>query len=110
MPCPRVRDERDAGVLERVDRRDVQVDEANVGLGEQRTRGGREVAPAGADADDDVGLARDRVRRGAAGDADGADRRDVVVGQRPLARLGLADRDARLLREVRAAPRWRRCR
>ena len=88
-----VADERQAGVLERVHARHVEVDEPRV-LGEQRARGGREVAPARADAEDHVGLAGDRVRGGRAGGADRAERLRVVVGQRALAGLRLRDRDA----------------
>ena len=100
------------GVLERVDGRDVEVDEARV-LGEQRARGGREVAPARADAEDHVGLARDRVGGGRAGGADRAERLRVVVGQRALAGLRLGDRDAGRLGErarARRSPRRRSCR
>jgi hypothetical protein len=76
-----VADERERRVLVRVDGGDVEVDEADVVGGENRPRGGGEVAVAGADADDDVGLAGERVGRGRAGRADGADGLRVVVGQ-----------------------------
>ena len=62
--------------------------------------GGREVAPARADAQHHVGLARRGVGGGGAGVADRAERLRVVVGQRALARLRLAHADPRRLREL----------
>ena len=108
-----VGDERQPGVLEGVDGRDVEVDEADVGSAEGAARRGREVAPARADAEHDVGLAGERVGGGRAGGADRAERLRVVVGQRALAGLRLGDGDRRSPRRARAArrsPRRRSCR
>ena len=82
------------GELVGVERRDVEVDEADVVGGEHGPRRGGEVAVAGADADHEVGLGGERVGGGRAGGADRADRLRVVVGQGALAGLGLGDRDA----------------
>ena len=95
----RVGEQRHARVLGRVDRRDVEVDEAHVRVGEDAARRGGEVAPARADAEHDVGLAGDRVGGGCAGGADRAERLRVVVGQRALAGLRLGHRHAGRLGE-----------
>src|SRR5690606_40776229 len=62
----RVRDDGDAPELGGVEPGDVDVDELHVRVAEQAPGRGREVAVAGADAEDDIGLARERVRRGGA--------------------------------------------
>ena len=80
---------------------------------EQAARGGREVAPAGADAEHHVGLARQRVRRGRAGRADRADAaaggRRAASPCRPASRRP-GCRSPRRARAARRSPRRRSCR
>ena len=59
----RIAEQRQPALLRRVERGDVDVDEAHARVLERRVRRGREVAPARADADHQVGLARQPVRR-----------------------------------------------
>ena len=88
-----------------VERGDIEVDESHAIGGEDCPRGGREVAVASADPDDEVGLVGDRVGSRRPRRSDGTQRLRVVVGQRPLACLGFPDRDSRRLGECREAPR-----
>lgn len=94
-----VPDQLSAAHLERVGGADVQVDEADVRVLEEGGGGGREVGPAGADAEHHVGGAGQFVGGGRPGVADAADVAGVVVEQRALARLGARDRDAGVLGE-----------
>ena len=73
---------------------DVDVDEPNVWVLKRGPRAGREVAVAGADADDDVGLRGDSVGCRRAGGSDGAEGAWMIERQRPLAGLGLRDGDS----------------
>ena len=91
---PGVGHHRDGGVLEGVHRGDVDVDEADLGVGEDAVGGGGEVGPAGADPDHHVGLAGHGVGPVGPGHADGAEGRGVVVRHRALAGVGLGHRDA----------------
>ncbi len=93
-------DERQGGVLRRVERRDVELDEAAFGTGEEAARGGGEIGEPRADREHEIGLGGERVGGGAAGDADRADRLRMVAGERALAGLGLGDRDAVALGEI----------
>ena len=94
-----VRDHPEPGVLDRVQPGDVDVDELHVRVLEDRPAGRGEVGVAGADADHQVGLGRDGVGGRGPGGADRTQALRVVVDQGPLARLGLADGDARGLAE-----------
>src|SRR5918995_717356 len=89
-----------AGVLVGVEVGDVYVDEANVGVLESGFRGRREVAPTGADPDDEVGLAGRAVGGGSAGGANSPEGERVVVEHSALAGLRLGDRDAGLFGEA----------
>ena len=87
------------GVLARVEPCDVDVDEPDTLVLEGGSRRGREVAPPGADADDEVCLSGERVGGGGPGGADGPHLLRVAVRERALARLALPDRYAGLLAE-----------
>ena len=86
-------------MLEGIDFRDVDVDEADLGILERGLGCRGEIAQARADGDDQVGLARRDVRARSAGDADRAEILRVIEGQRALACLGLSHGNAGLLRE-----------
>src|SRR5687767_10956933 len=101
----RVADEREAGVLVRVELRDVHVDEAHVARLERGLRHGREVAPACPYPDDEVGLLRERVRGAVPGDTDRTDASRVVVREGAFAGLRLGDGDAARLRPHRERDR-----
>ncbi len=104
-----VGDQRDAGVLERVERGHVDVDEPDVRVLERGTGRGGEVAVAGADADHDVRLAGERVRGRRTGAADRADGQRVVVGRASPCRPGSRRPGCRWPRRRRAARRSPRC-
>ena len=91
---PRVGDDHRRGVLGRVERQHVDVDEGHLRVGEDGVAGGGEVGVAGADTDHQVGFTRDRVGGRVAGGAHAADRHAVVEVDRALACLGVGDRDA----------------
>ena len=91
--------DREPGVLARIEPRDVDVHEPDTLVLEGGTRRGREVAPPGAHADDEVCLSGERVGGSGPGGADGAHLLRVAVRERALARLALTDRYAGLLTE-----------
>ena len=87
-------------VLDGVDRGDVDVDELDVRVLEDRPGRGGEIRVPGADPDDDVRLPGEQVRRRVPGGADRAQVQRVVERQRALAGLGFGDRDAGGLDEL----------
>ena len=91
---PGVGHHRGGGVLEGVHRGHVDVDEPDLGIGEDGVGGGGEVGPAGAHPHDHVGLPRHGVGPVGPGHADGSQGRRVVIGHRALAGVGLGHRDA----------------
>ncbi len=93
-PCPGVADQGARGQLVRVEAGDVEVQEAYVGVLEERAGGGGEVGVPRAHADHQVGRAGEVVADRGAGVADAAEVGRVVVPQRALAGLGGRDRDA----------------
>ena len=86
-------------MLDRVDSRDVDVDEPYVRVLEGRPACGGEVGITGADADHHVGVASNGICGRGAGGADGAEALRMVIDQRALASLALADRNAGRLAE-----------
>ena len=78
----------------------IDIDEADAFARESRLGGAGEIAVARADADHEIRLARQQIGALGAGDADGAQVERIVVSQRALARLRLADRDAGALGEA----------
>ncbi len=92
---PRIGDHGDpAAVLVRVERSDVDVDEAHLRMLEQRAAGRGEIAVAGADADHQVRLSGQPVRRRPTGGSHTAECLGVVPVQRPTAGVRGADGNA----------------
>ena len=107
---PRVGDDRQAALLGGVERRNVDVDEADVRILERRLRRGREVAPPRADADHEVGVAGQPVGGRRPGRADGAEAQRMVGDERAAAGLGLAHGNAGGVDELAQGAERRRCR
>ena len=93
---------RQGAVLVSVKLGHIDIDEADACAGEGGLGSAGEIAVAGADADDQVGLARQQIGALGAGHADGAQVARIVVSQRALARLRLADREC--LYDQRSVP------
>ena len=90
----RVRDQRCSGLLMGIERTHIEVQKLHTGGRESRAGGSREIAVAGADADDQIRFSGQRVCRSGPRCTDGTHRLRMIVIEGPLARLRFGDRNA----------------
>src|SRR5580765_5073191 len=88
-------------VFVNIDCRYVDVYETHIRVLKRGLGGGGEVTQARSDRNHQIRLSGDEVRAGGAGDADRVEVLRVIKRKRTFARLGLANRNARSLDEVR---------
>ena len=97
----RVADQWQGIVLVSVKLGDIDIDEAQVFVGESGFGGAGEVAVARADADDQIGFGRQDIGAFRASHADRAQIARIIISQRALAGLRFGHRDARQLDQQR---------